>query len=91
MNALIEKARDLYESRLRKLLEPTYDGQFVAIEPLSGAYFVAPDRLAAYRKGKAAGHAADLVLMRVGRSSPGVVGGPRPWKNAASSETGSRS
>jgi hypothetical protein len=34
------RGTQLYEQRLRALLEPTHSGQFIAIEPDSGDYFV---------------------------------------------------
>jgi len=34
------RGTQLYEQRLRALLEPTHNGQFIAIEPDSGDYFV---------------------------------------------------
>lgn len=33
-------ARRLYEERLRELLEPEHKDEFVAIEPVSGDYFL---------------------------------------------------
>jgi hypothetical protein len=33
-------ARKLYEERLRDLLEPVHNDEFVAIEPISGEYFL---------------------------------------------------
>lgn len=33
-------ARELYEVGLRKLLEPAHNDEFVAIEPVSGEYFL---------------------------------------------------
>ncbi len=33
-------ARELYEERLRELLEPAHNDEFVAIEPISGEYFL---------------------------------------------------
>ena len=32
-------ARELYEERLRELLEPAHNDEFVAIEPISGGWF----------------------------------------------------
>jgi len=37
---LIRAAEQLYADRLRSQLEPTHDGEFVAIEPVSGDYFL---------------------------------------------------
>ncbi|MCE9552545.1 MAG: hypothetical protein K8T91_04095 [Planctomycetes bacterium] len=39
-NSVASAARQLYESRLRNLLEPTHNDEFVAIEPVSGEYFL---------------------------------------------------
>lgn len=33
-----QAARTLYEQRLRQELEPTHNGEIIAIEPVSGAY-----------------------------------------------------
>lgn len=35
-----EAARKLYAERLRDLLEPDHNDEFVAIEPISGEYFL---------------------------------------------------
>ena len=37
---IARQAEWLYEHRLKALLEPTHTGEFVAIEPTSGAHFV---------------------------------------------------
>ncbi|MDB5339726.1 MAG: hypothetical protein JWN70_5345 [Planctomycetaceae bacterium] len=37
---LIQAAEKIYADRLRSLLEPGHDGEFVAIEPVSGEYFL---------------------------------------------------
>jgi hypothetical protein len=37
---LAEKGRAYYKKHLKELLEPEFIGQFVAIEPDSGRYFV---------------------------------------------------
>jgi hypothetical protein len=34
------EAKRIYETKLRALLEPTHLNEFVAIEPLSGEYFL---------------------------------------------------
>lgn len=38
--AVAEKANQIYQSRLRHVLEQNEFGRFVAIEPVSGDYFV---------------------------------------------------
>lgn len=37
---LAESGQRLYDERLRKLLEPGHAGRYVAIEPVSGKYFL---------------------------------------------------
>lgn len=37
---LAERSRQLYTAKLKDLLEPQYNGRFVAIEPDSGNYFL---------------------------------------------------
>lgn len=36
----VRQAENVYETRLRKLLEPEHTDEFVAIEPVSGDYFL---------------------------------------------------
>jgi hypothetical protein len=75
MNALeidefVRRAEKIYATRLRRILEPAHTDEFVAIEPVSGDYFLGstlsdaigaarlahPDRLAhAMRVGHTAG------------------------------------
>jgi hypothetical protein len=38
--ATAEKARNIYESKLRQQLEREYPNRYVCIEPLSGNYFI---------------------------------------------------
>ena len=44
---LVRRARQLYDQKLRSLLEPQHQGHFVAIEPQTGKYFVADTGTAA--------------------------------------------
>jgi hypothetical protein len=37
---LARRAEELYTGRLQATLEPAHDGEFVAIEPASGDYFL---------------------------------------------------
>lgn len=37
---LVRRARQLYEQKLRVLLEPNQQGRYVAIEPETGRYFL---------------------------------------------------
>ena len=37
---LVQAAEQLYATRLKSQLEPAHDGEFIAIEPVSGEYFL---------------------------------------------------
>jgi hypothetical protein len=40
--SVAEAARRLYDEKLREKLEPDHSDEFVAIEPVSGEFFLAP-------------------------------------------------
>jgi hypothetical protein len=40
--SVAEAARRMYAMRFRELLEPEHNDEFVAIEPISGEYFLGP-------------------------------------------------
>ena len=60
------KAMQLYETKLKALLEPAYIGKFAAIEPDSGDYFVADRMAAAMHKARAAHPDKLFFLVRIG-------------------------
>ncbi len=41
---LVDEGRLFYEAQLKTLLEPTHTGEFLAVEPISGRYFLGKDR-----------------------------------------------
>ena len=72
---LVERGQTTYRQRLAAMLEPSHEGEFVAVEPDSGRYFLgntASETLAA-------AHAAMpnnlFYLTRVGRETAHTVGG----------------
>ncbi len=40
IDAMVRSAEHIYDERLRTLLDPKYRDEFVAIEPVSGDYFL---------------------------------------------------
>jgi len=72
---LVTRGQNAYQRRLASILEPSHDGEFVAVEPDSGRYFLGSTASAAL----VAAHAAmpnDLFyLTRVGRETAHTVGG----------------
>lgn len=63
---LIRQGKKLYKERLRNLLEPDYQGKYVAIEPESGDYYLGHTMSEAYEKAAAAYRDKKFYLTRVG-------------------------
>jgi len=55
-----------YQSKLRKFLEPEHRGEFVAIEPESGDYYLGQTMSAAYQRAIEAHPQKKFYLVRVG-------------------------
>lgn len=63
---LAESGQRLYDKRLRTILEPDHEGEFVAIEPESERYFLGQTGLAALRAGRREMPDKLFYLLRVG-------------------------
>jgi hypothetical protein len=74
-DALVESGQRLYDERLRGLLEPDHNGEFVAIEPDTGHYFLGDSGLTALRSGRKALPDKLFYLLRVGSEAAYRVGG----------------
>jgi hypothetical protein len=72
---LAESSQRLYDERLRALLEPEHEGEFVAIEPETERYFLGPTGLAALRAGRRELPDKLFYLLRVGHDAAYRVGG----------------
>jgi hypothetical protein len=72
---LAESGQRLYDERLRSLLEPEHEGQFVAIEPETERYFLGSTGLAALRAGRKELPDKLFYLLRVGYVATYRVGG----------------
>lgn len=78
---LTESGQRLYDERLKALLEPEHEGEFVAIDPETERYFLGPTGLAALRAGRKELPGNLFYLLRVGHMAAYRVGGycePRP-------------
>ena len=63
---LVTAAEQLYATKLKSQLEPTHDGEFIAIEPVSGEYFLGKTLSAAIQAARR-NHPSRLpYAMRVG-------------------------
>lgn len=74
-DALSESGQRLYDKRLRGLLEPEHNNEFVAIEPETEAYFLGLTGLAALRAGREALPDKLFYLLRIGSDAAYRVGG----------------
>ncbi len=73
-DSLVANGQRLYDERLRAILEPQHNDQFVAIEPESGQYFLGSTALAALRAGRAVTPGKLFYLLRVGHDAAYRVG-----------------
>jgi len=66
---LVERGQSIYRQKLVSLLEPSHIGEFVAIEPHSGRYFLGNTAAAALNAGHFAMPKSLFYLTRVGRET----------------------
>lgn len=72
---LIRRGDQFYRERLQNLLEKTALGEFVAIEPDSGAYFLGRTGSQAMAAARAALPGHEFFLARVGSPTAHTIGG----------------
>lgn len=70
-----DRARRIYDERLRAVLEADHHGRFVAVEPESGDHFVADTLDAAAEAAQAAHPARRSHVLRVGHPAALFIGG----------------
>jgi hypothetical protein len=71
----VERGQNTYKQRLASLLEPSHDGEFVAVEPDSAQYFLGNTASAALIAARAAMPNNLFYLTRVGRETAHTAGG----------------
>lgn len=73
--SVAERAKRIYEDRLRAELEPGQSGRFVAVEPDSGDHFLADTLDGAVRAARSAYPARLSHVLRVGYPAALYLGG----------------
>ena len=63
---LVRRARQLYDQKLRVVLEPTQQGRYVAIEPDTGKYFLGDTGTAALVEAHTSMPTHSFYLARIG-------------------------
>lgn len=74
-DGLADSGQRLYDERLKALLEPEHEGEFVALDPDSERYFLGPTGLAALRAGRKELPDKLFYLLHVGQVAAYRVGG----------------
>lgn len=72
---LPQDGEEFYNTNLKATLEPKHPGEFVAIEPTSGRYFLGPTATAALVAAKDAMPKGQFFLTRIGQSTAHRIGG----------------
>lgn len=72
---LVERGQRIYEETLKKLLEPTHDGEFLVIEPETGRYFLGKTRGAVIEAASEAMPNDVFYMVRVGYDAAYNIGG----------------
>lgn len=63
---LVKKGKQLYETKLRRLLEPEHKGEYIAVEPESGDYYLGRTMSETYEKAAEEHPDKKFFLARVG-------------------------
>ena len=74
-STLAEDGEAVYENKLKDLLELQHPGEFVAIEPSTGRYFLGETATAALVAATNTMPKSQFFLTRVGRSTAHKIGG----------------
>ncbi len=71
LDKIAKAGQEVYDAKLKELLEPESNRRFVAIEPSTGSYFIGASILEALEKGELSFPNADFHVVRIG--SPAAV------------------
>ena len=72
---LVENGEAFYENHLKAMLEPDHLGEFIAIEPTTGRYFIGDTATAALVAASDAMPHSQVFLTRIGKRSAHKIGG----------------
>lgn len=72
---LAELGQKFYDEKLKQILEPKHNGEFVAIEPESGQYFLNKQAGEAIYEGNQIFPDKKLFLIRIGFDAAFKIGG----------------
>ncbi|MFO7905760.1 MAG: hypothetical protein R6U98_24090 [Pirellulaceae bacterium] len=73
--SIAQQAKQIYDSRLRSELETKHRGQYVAIEPVSGSFYLGDEFIDAAMAAKNAHPDRKSFVLRVGHDAAFHIGG----------------
>ena len=73
----VARAKQTYDEEIAEQVEPEHNGEIIAIEPNSGAYFLGNDEVEAASKARAAGCVGPFFFLRVGSKYTHRLRSPR--------------
>ena len=71
---LVDEGRRFYDEKLKAILEPQHMGEFLAVEPISGRYFIGNDRNQVALEAINTMPESRFYLMRVGYATTDKLG-----------------
>ena len=71
---LIDRAKAIYDERLRDKLEPDHNGEIIAVEVESGEYFLGDSAIEAYDEAVKKHPGRKFAFLRVGAEATYTVG-----------------
>ena len=74
-STLAKNGQTVYEEQLRSVLEPEHSGEFIAIEPSTGRYFLGETATAALIAASNTMPESQFFLTLVGRTAAHKIGG----------------
>lgn len=72
---LVALGKKFYEENLKSILEPAHNGEFVAIEPYSGRYFLDKDEVQVMLQARAEMPDSKFYFARIGYQYAHKIGG----------------
>lgn len=73
--SVVEAAKQLYETELRRKLEPNCHGKYLAIEPETKAYFLGDKFIAVAMAARDACRGKKTFVLRIGHDAAFHIGG----------------
>jgi hypothetical protein len=71
---LVDAGKQFYDEKLKAVLEPDHIGEYLAVEPISGRYFIGKDRNQVALEAINTMPGSHFYLMRIGYATTDKIG-----------------